>query len=110
MYAMNGRLCVNRSATRVQTKLGGVTRPTDTIVVAESDGNSPTAGAAQSNVIAKYAWGRHAGRGSLSFCDGHAAIVKTNDYWHPANEATDAASEWSVPRKIYWYPSPDTKD
>src|SRR5262249_28062324 len=53
MYGMNGRLCINRS-TRAgppplsNTKLSGIERPVDTVFVAEVDGNSPTAGVAQS--------------------------------------------------------------
>jgi prepilin-type N-terminal cleavage/methylation domain-containing protein/prepilin-type processing-associated H-X9-DG protein len=111
MYGMNGRLCINRStraAGTPQTKLSNVMRPTDTIVVGETDGNSPTAGAAQSNVVGQYSWGRHAGRGTLSFCDGHAATVKTNEYFRTSAEGNSASVEWATPRKIYWYPSSDT--
>ncbi|HWH70735.1 MAG TPA: prepilin-type N-terminal cleavage/methylation domain-containing protein, partial [Candidatus Sulfotelmatobacter sp.] len=60
MYGENGRLCINKStrATGVgQTKFTGITRPSDTILMAESDGNSPTVGAAQSNVTGQYAVG-----------------------------------------------------
>ena len=111
MYGENGRLCINRS-TRAsgvqQTKLANVIHPTDTIVVGEVDGNSPTGGAAQSNVVGQYAIGRHDGRGSLSFCDGHAALVKTNDYIRTSSEGNNPAVEWAQPRKIYWFPASDT--
>src|SRR5262245_19033960 len=45
MYGMNGRLCINKS-TRAgpppipNTKLVGITRPSDTVFIAEVDGNS----------------------------------------------------------------------
>jgi len=113
MYGMNGRLCINRS-TRIgppavqQTKLSNVTKPTDTIFIAENDGNSTTAGPAQSNVVGQYAAGRHQGRGNLSFCDGHASLVKTNDYGRTSAEGNSASTEWAQQRKVYWYPSSDT--
>ena len=111
MYGENGRICVNRS-TRAggagQTKLAGVAKPTDTILVAESDGTSPTAGAAQSNVTGQYAVGRHDGRGMFALVDGSSRGVRTNDFIRTSAESNNAGDEWSVPRKIYWYPAADT--
>ena len=63
MYGMNGRLCINKS-TRAgpppigNTKLVGIARPSDTIFMAEVDGNSGSAGIAQSNVTGQYAVAR----------------------------------------------------
>lgn len=111
MYGENGRICINRStrATGVgQTKLTNVLKPTDTILVAESDGNSPTAGAAQSNVTGQYAVGRHAGRGNFALVDGSSRGVKTNDFVRASTESNSSAEEWRIDRKIYWYPTPDT--
>ncbi|MCU0789087.1 MAG: prepilin-type N-terminal cleavage/methylation domain-containing protein, partial [Verrucomicrobia bacterium] len=83
MYGMNGRLCVNKSARfnppySPQTRLTTIRKPSDTVFVAEVDGNSPTAGAAQSNVNSKYAIGRHSGQGTFGMCDGSARIAPTN--------------------------------
>lgn len=108
MYAENGRLCINKStrATGVrQTRLSTLPKPSDTILFSESDGNSPTAGAAQSNVIDKYAVGRHDQRGMFALCDGSARSAKTNDF---VRDVGSAATEWSVDRKLYWYPSATT--
>ena len=111
MYGENGRLCINRS-TRAsgvgQTKLTGVTRPTDTIFVAESDGSSPTAGAAQSNVTGQYAVGRHDMRGMFAMVDGSSRSVKTNEFVRTQSESNSSTEEWAKGRTIYWYPSADT--
>jgi prepilin-type N-terminal cleavage/methylation domain-containing protein/prepilin-type processing-associated H-X9-DG protein len=111
MYGENGRICINRS-TRAsgvgQTKLSIVPKPCDTILVAESDGNSATAGAAQSNVTGQYAIGRHGGRGVFSMCDGSARLAKTNDFVRTSVESNNASEEWKIQRKMYWYPSDST--
>jgi prepilin-type N-terminal cleavage/methylation domain-containing protein/prepilin-type processing-associated H-X9-DG protein len=111
MYGENGRLCINRSTRAsgvAQTKLSGVTKPSDTIVIAEADGNSSTAGAAQSNVTGQYAVGRHDNRGNFSFADGSARAVKTNDFVRTSNESNTASEEWRYDRKVYWYPTSTT--
>jgi prepilin-type N-terminal cleavage/methylation domain-containing protein len=108
MYAENGRICINKStrATGVrQTRISQVRKPSDTILFSESDGNNATAGAAQSNVIDKYAVGRHDKRGMFALCDGSARMAKTNDF---IRDVGSAATEWSVERALYWYPSPTT--
>lgn len=108
MYAENGRICINKStrATGVrQTRISQVRKPSDTILFSESDGNNATAGAAQSNVIDKYAVGRHDKRGMFALCDGSARAAKTNDFFRDVGSAT---TEWSVERPLYWYPSPTT--
>jgi len=113
MYGMNGRLCINKS-TRAgpppisNTKLQGVVRPSDTVFMAEVNGNSPTAGAAQSNVTGQYAVGRHDGRGLLAFVDGSARPHRTNDFVRTPSESNSAAEEWASPRTVYWYPTPTT--
>jgi len=113
MYGMNGRLCINK-ATRAgppplsNTRLGGVLKPSDTVFIAEADGNSATAGAAQSNVTGQYAIGRHHGGGELAMCDGSARIARTNDFVRTSAESNSAAQEWATPRAIYWYPTPTT--
>lgn len=111
MYGMNGRLCINRS-TRAkgvpQTKLSNVRRPSETIFIAEANGNSPTAGPAQSNVTGRYAVGRHNERGNFAIVDGSARAAKTNEFLRTSTEANSASAEWSEPRGLYWYPTPTT--
>ena len=108
MYAENGRICINKS-TRAggvrQTRISQVRKPSDTILFSESDGNSGTAGAAQSNVIDRYAVGRHDKRGMFALCDGSARAAKTNDFFRDVDLAS---TEWSVERALYWYPSATT--
>jgi prepilin-type N-terminal cleavage/methylation domain-containing protein len=108
MYAENGRICINKSTRATgtrQTRISQIPRSSDTILFAESDGNNPTAGAAQSNVIDKYAVGRHQQRGQFVMADGSARSAKTNDFIRDVGSAT---VEWSVERKLYWYPSDTT--
>ena len=109
MYGENGRLCINKGArpNGLNTKLGSVVKPSDTIFMAEVNGNSTSAGAAQSNVIGKYAVGRHDGRGELAFLDGSARILRTNDFWRLIDSA---AEEWNAnpPYPTYWYPTAAT--
>jgi prepilin-type N-terminal cleavage/methylation domain-containing protein/prepilin-type processing-associated H-X9-DG protein len=108
MYGENGRICVNKGSRTGPNKFSGVKKPTDTIVIAEADGTSPTVGAAQSNVTGQYAVGRHDRRGNFSFADGHASGAKTNDFIRTAAESNSSAVEWALERVIYWYPSPTT--
>jgi prepilin-type N-terminal cleavage/methylation domain-containing protein/prepilin-type processing-associated H-X9-DG protein len=111
MYGMNGRLCINKStlATGVpQTKLTTIDKPAETIFIAEADGNSPTAGIAQSNVTGQYAVARHEGRGIFAFCDGSARFLPLNEFKRTAAESNDAATEWAAGKSIYWYPTKKT--
>ncbi|MDB6016700.1 MAG: N-terminal cleavage protein [Pedosphaera sp.] len=110
MYGENGRACINKStraAGTAQTKFSTMPKPTDTILIAEVDGNS--GGVAQSNVIGQYSIARHDKRGLFTMCDGSARSAKTNDFWrHPTENS--AALEWAIQRKMYWYPSDSTPD
>jgi prepilin-type N-terminal cleavage/methylation domain-containing protein len=111
MYGMNGRLCVNKGGpirTIPNTRLASVLRPADTIFIAEVNGNFPAAGRAQSNVTGRYAVGRHERRGVFAMTDGGARLIATNEFLRTVAEANHAASEWSVERTVYWYPSPTT--
>lgn len=105
-YGENGRICVNKSTPgrAGHNKFARIERPTDTVVIAESD-PSGSPGVAQSNVTSKYAVGRHSVRGNFSFADGHAGSAKTNDF---IRDDIQASGEWAVQRKIYWYPSSTT--
>lgn len=106
MYGENGRICVNKSTRTGPNKFSSIRSPTETIVIADADGSSATAGAAQSNVTSPYAVGRHSLRGNFSFADGHAESAKTNDFIRPD---LGAADDWLPGRKIHWYPAPDTR-
>ena len=111
MYGMNGRLCINKSARaggKHNTHLSNVLKTSDTIFIAEADGNSPTAGASQSNVTGQYAVGRHDGKGQFAMCDGSARIVPLKEFIRTSAESNDAATEWAVGRTVYWYPTPTT--
>jgi hypothetical protein len=127
MYGENARLCIN-FGTRVntgvqQTKLFNIVKPTDTVFMAEVDGDAvdstgaSSVGASQSNVTGYYAIARHNKnkRGEFSMCDGSARSATTNDFWRTQGEANDdytvtgsIALEWETPRVMYWYPSPMT--
>jgi prepilin-type N-terminal cleavage/methylation domain-containing protein/prepilin-type processing-associated H-X9-DG protein len=112
MYGENGRICINKNtrATGVpQTKFGGILKPTDTILEAETDPNSPNNNnAAQSNCTSQYSVGRHDRRGNMAMCDGSARAARTNDFQFDSTTSNDSASEWAVERKFHWYPTPTT--
>ncbi len=112
MYGMNGRLCINKSTRaggRSNTRLTTVMKPSDTVFVAETDGNSPTAGAAQSNVTGQYATARHERkRGQFAMCDGSARSIPLPEFIRTAGESNNASEEWAVSRALYWYPSATT--
>jgi prepilin-type processing-associated H-X9-DG protein len=79
--------------------------------MAEANGNSATAGAAQSNVTGRYAIGRHDRRGNFAMADGGARAYRTNDFVRTVAESSSgAANEWALERRVYWYPAPDTPD
>jgi len=112
MYGMNGRLCVNNLPGGLpppnQTRLTTIDKPSETIFVAETDGNSPTAGIAQSNATGQYAVARHEGRGIFAFCDGGARFLPFKDFTRTAAESNSAATEWAAGKQYYWYPTSTT--
>ena len=125
MYGENSRLCINQATLAsgvAQTRLTRVVRPSDTIFLAEVDGNSTITGTtpspAQANTTAYYSIARHSKNriGNFSMCDGSSRSAKTNDFWEPqgiadglsSNPPNTGQAEWSVPRNMYWYPSPTT--
>jgi prepilin-type N-terminal cleavage/methylation domain-containing protein len=113
MYGENGRACVNKSsvaAGKPQTRFTLVTKPSDTILFAEVDGNSATGGAAQSNVTGQYSIARHDARGVFTMFDGSSRVARTNDFIRSAAESNSASTEWAQPRTMYWYPSATTPD
>ena len=110
MYGENGRICINRSNRGgSNTKLSTLPRPSDTILVAEVDPNSPqNTGPAQSNVTGQYAVGRHDGRGNFAMADGSSRSSRTNEFLRTQTESNSSAEEWKIERRIYWYPTATT--
>ena len=111
MYGMNARICVNKSTRAngvVNTKLSSIPMPDDTILMGEVDGNFPTAGAAQSNLVGQYGVARHQGLGFFTMADGHVRSAKTNEFLRTSAESSSAPTEWATPRKMYWYPTSTT--
>ena len=125
MYGENNRLCVNFSSRHnspypPQTKLSHILKPSNTVFLAEVDGNSISAslGSAlpsDSGTTAYYAVARHSRNkiGNFSMCDGSSRSARTNDFWEPQGIADGTASgdgeqEWAQERTMYWYPTPTT--
>jgi prepilin-type N-terminal cleavage/methylation domain-containing protein len=113
MYAENSRICINKS-TRASTgvgqiKLSNISKPSDTIFVAEQDPNTAT-DIAESTVTGFYAIGRHGNKkiGQFSMCDGSFRTARTNEFMRSTTEANDAATEWAKARTMYWYPTAST--
>ncbi len=116
MYGENSRICINRS-TRfgtppvAQTKISNVRKPTDTIFLAEVDGNSSTVGIANSVTTGFYAIARHDRVGNFSMVDGSSRGIRTNDFLRTSGEANGGGqNEWNKERVVYWYPNPTTPD
>ena len=120
MYGENARLCVNKSTRFItksgaptgvrQTKLSSILRPSDTIFMAELDGNTATNEAALSVVTGQYGIARHNNNklGNFAMCDGSSRSARTNEFMRTAAEANTAATEWARERAMYWYPTPTT--
>jgi len=125
MYGENGRLCINVgtiASTGVhQTRLSDIKKPTDTIFLAEVNGNAElggvsTAGTSQSNQTGYHCdFARHSYNklDNFAMCDGSSRSARTNDFWETQGVAdgvptNDGQAEWAQPRAMYWYPSPTT--
>jgi prepilin-type N-terminal cleavage/methylation domain-containing protein/prepilin-type processing-associated H-X9-DG protein len=115
MYGENSRLCVNFdkvAAGAPQTKLTLVKNPSQTVFVTELDSNAGNTFAALSVVTGQHTVGRHAKKKScnISFCDGSAAMVHTNDAARPSSETT-APLEWADGggHAVIWFPTPTTQ-
>ncbi len=96
MYGFNNRMDPNGPA---QFRRSQVLNPSDTAIFSENDG--VFAYAAGVHTVA-----RHHERACLGFADGRAAALRTNEFQRELHE-DDATVEWSVPRKVYWFPFPD---
>ncbi len=114
MYGENSRICVNqstRAAGTPQTKLSNVTKPTDTILVAEVD-PATSSQAAVASTTGQYAVGRHSNKklGNFSMVDGSSRSFRTNDFMRDSTTANSSSTEWSVERVVYWYPNANTQN
>lgn len=94
MYGFNNRMDPNGPERFKRTE---VIYPADTITFTENDGPFPS--------LTRQTPSRHSFRANLGFVDGHAAPVRTNEYHRTAAE-DNAAVEYSVGRKVYWFPHP----
>lgn len=95
MYGFNNRMDPNGAG---QFKRGQCVQPTDTVTFTEnSEGNFPSSSG-------KFTPARHNMRANLAFADGHAQSVHTNDFRRNTAEDNSSINEWSIPRKVYWYP------
>jgi len=125
MYGENSRICVNQLALAngaPQTKLTTIAKPSDTIFLAEVDGNATASGSpppqALSNTTAYHSIARHSKNriGNFSMCDGSSRSAHTNEFWEPQAIADGLTStpvntgeaEWRTERSMYWYPSRNT--
>ncbi len=125
MYGENNRLCINFSTRHnppypQQTKLSNISKPSNTIFLAEVDGNSISASTgsalpSDSGVTAYYSIARHSHNklGNFAMCDGSSISARTNDFWETqgmadGNPNGTGQAEWAQPRVMYWYPSPTT--
>ena len=95
MYGFNNRMDPNGPD---QFKRTDVLKPVDTITFTEG------AGDAFPSTSGLYTPARHSLRANLAFVDGHVSGVRTNDYRRTAAEDASSNVEWSLARKVYWYP------
>lgn len=95
MYGFNNRMDPNGPD---QFKRTQCVKPVETVTFTEGSGDPfpSTSGL--------YTPSRHSLRANLAFVDGHATGVKTNDYKRTVAEDNSSNVEWSLQRKIYWYP------
>src|SRR5687767_9428699 len=97
MYGFNNRMDPNGPE---QFKVTEVQKPVETVTFTE---NSEDAFPSTSG---RFTPARHGLSANLVFADGHASLTKSNDYFRTTAEDNNSATEWSKPRKVYWYPYP----
>ena len=96
-YGFNNRLDPNGAP---QFKRSVVKFPVQTVTVTEGEENEFPSSSG------RFTPARHNNGKSaiLAFVDGHAASTTTNDFRRTQPEDQDSNTEWSKPRKVYWYP------
>ena len=92
MYGFNNRMDPNGPERFRRTQ---VILPSDTVMFTESQGQLPWA--------TYQTPARHTGRATLGFVDGHAEAISKKDYDRGPGE-DDSDVEWSVGRRVYWFP------
>ena len=117
MYAENSRICINKSTRTTlhisNTKFSIISKPTDTILIAENDPNA-SSDVAESVTTGFYAVARHSHNKLSNFAmsDGSANAVRYEDFHRQDqtgdNAANDASVEWATGRLVYWYPTSTT--
>ena len=119
MYAENSRICINKSTRASQhignTKFSIISKPTDTILIAENDTSTvPLTDVAESVTTGFYAVARHSNKklSNFAMADGSANAVKYEDFHRQDQSGDDAANEsaveWATGRVVYWYPTATT--
>ena len=108
MYGFNNRMDPNDDpppAPEKRFRLSQVVKPVETVLFTENSENSfpSTSG--------RFTPARHSMRANLTFVDGHAEAIRTNDYWRksfedsqPSDPTAASKTEWGAARKVYWYP------
>jgi prepilin-type N-terminal cleavage/methylation domain-containing protein/prepilin-type processing-associated H-X9-DG protein len=101
MYGFNNRMDPNGPD---RWRVSVVRQPTKTVMFTENSENEfpSTSG--------RFTPARHNDRAVLGFVDGHAELVRSNDFYRTTSEDQRAATEWSKPRSVYWYPHPLATD
>ena len=98
MYGFNNRMDPNGAE---QYTRGQVRKPTDTVIFTEnSENNFPS-------TSGRFTPARHNNRAALTFVDGSARLVRSNDFFRTAAEDNNPQNEWIRPREVYWYPFPE---
>jgi prepilin-type N-terminal cleavage/methylation domain-containing protein len=119
MYAENSRICINKSTRATKhisnTKFSIISKPSDTILIAENDPSTvPATDFAESVTTGFYAVARHSNNKLSNFAmsDGSANAVKYDDFHREDQSGDDAANEsaveWATGRVVYWYPTSST--
>ncbi|MEI9962547.1 MAG: prepilin-type N-terminal cleavage/methylation domain-containing protein [Limisphaerales bacterium] len=94
MYGFNNRMDPNNAP---YFKRSQVVKPTDTVTFTEGEENG------YPSCSGVYTPARHNKRANLGFADGHAGIIKREDYIRTTAE-DNSETEWSRDRKVYWFP------
>jgi len=122
MYAENNRLCINAGSVGQgfpQTHFSTMPNPANTILFCERDGNdngSPPDASLSGTTGNHLLFERHGHFNNFTMCDGSCRSARTNETYRTAAESNNgtypdtsaAQAEWSKPRTLYWFPSPNT--
>ena len=102
MYGPNSRMDPNAlppPAPPRQIKRAEILQPAETIVFGENGGSYPS-------ITGRNTPARHFKGANLAFGDGHAVLIKTNDYSRTILEDSSSVFEWGKSRRVYLFPFP----